>query len=217
MEMATVTEFGMLRKIANRKESILAGTLTGTHNVSNEYIGVADLEDPSYHDIVLEVKIEQTIPSDESSKDFVLFWGFSSQGDIGNNSPDYLQPVEFSLICDLVNASLSNTTRYYQTSIIQPKARYLYLWYDCDKLNVQLNVSNVNGTFQTDETVTGGTSNAQGTIVSVSADYLIVNVTSGTFQAGETITGGTSGATATIDSINEGVNVSIWILSLIHI
>jgi hypothetical protein len=56
------------------------------------------------------------------------------------------------------------------------------------------------GEFVANETVTGGTSGAVGTIVNVqtSVNKIYYHSTSGTFQAGETITGGTSGATATI-------------------
>ncbi len=59
----------------------------------------------------------------------------------------------------------------------------------------------VTGTFELNETITGGTSGATATIVATvltSIDYLPI---SGTFVSGETITGGTSGATAITTSI----------------
>ena len=56
------------------------------------------------------------------------------------------------------------------------------------------------GHFTVGETVTGGTSNATGTVTKwlVNNRQLVVNVGSGTFQDGEVITGGTSGTTRTI-------------------
>jgi hypothetical protein len=56
------------------------------------------------------------------------------------------------------------------------------------------------GEFLTNETITGTSSGAVGTITNVqtSVHKLYYKITSGTFTAGETITGGTSGATATI-------------------
>ena len=56
------------------------------------------------------------------------------------------------------------------------------------------------GEFLTNETITGASSGAVGTITNVqtSVHKLYYKITSGTFTAGETITGGTSGATATI-------------------
>jgi hypothetical protein len=60
-----------------------------------------------------------------------------------------------------------------------------------------------NGPFQHGETITGGTSGAQGRVVINTADgssnIYFVSI-SGTFESGETITGGTSGATATTSS-----------------
>ena len=81
-------------------------------------------------------------------------------------------------------------------------------------MHIELDISNVSGTFQTDETVTGGTSGATGTIVTVATDYLVIDVSSGTFQVGETITGGTSGATATVDSIVGGITVDVTLNKL---
>jgi len=67
--------------------------------------------------------------------------------------------------------------------------------------NVQLTISNISGTFQVGETVTGGTSGTAGVLIEVGANTLGVYVQVGTFQVNETVTGDTSGATATIDSI----------------
>jgi hypothetical protein len=56
------------------------------------------------------------------------------------------------------------------------------------------------GEFTVNETITGASSGAVGTITNVQtgANKLYYKITSGTFTAGETITGSTSGATATI-------------------
>lgn len=52
------------------------------------------------------------------------------------------------------------------------------------------------GTFQVGETVTGSTSTATGTVVSLATGALVITSLTGTFATGETITGGTSAATA---------------------
>lgn len=57
------------------------------------------------------------------------------------------------------------------------------------------------GPFVVDETITGGTSSATGTIDAVGVDYVDYTPVTGTFQASETITGGTSSATATTSSV----------------
>jgi len=210
-----------LQKIANEKASEAIGSqqtdvggIAG--GVFDQYLGMVDLQDASYHDISLEVRIQQLVPSDESAKDFTLFWAFCSESlsNPSSDAPTQLQPSEFSLICDLVDASGGDTTRYYQTSVLQPKARYLYVWYDCDEVHIELDISNVSGTFQAGEEITGGTSGATGIIATVAANYLVVDVSSGTFQEGETITGGTSSATATIDSIIGGITVDVTLNKL---
>jgi len=126
-----------LNRVAINKQRIQIGTTqTNVNNVSDQYLGMVDLEDSAFHDIVLEVKIVQASGSDESANDFTLYWAFCTE-QISNpsaNAPVQLQPVEYSLVCDLVDATAGATTRYYQSSVIQPKARYLYVWYDCDSL-----------------------------------------------------------------------------------
>jgi hypothetical protein len=60
------------------------------------------------------------------------------------------------------------------------------------------------GPFQHGETVTGGTSNANGRVINkttTGTHNLYAVVLSGTFQSGEVLTGGTSGATATTSSV----------------
>lgn len=64
----------------------------------------------------------------------------------------------------------------------------------------KLAVGAITGTFVHGETVTGGTSNATGRVISRwtgSDGQVVVEVLTGTFQSAETLTGGTSGATAT--------------------
>jgi hypothetical protein len=68
--------------------------------------------------------------------------------------------------------------------------------------DVNLTVVNVSGTFEEDETITGGTSGATAKVVSwdsVNGIASVINVV-GTFVDAETITGGTSAATADIDT-----------------
>ena len=75
------------------------------------------------------------------------------------------------------------------------------------KATKELTLSGVSGTFQQDETITGGTSGAVGRIVSVSGTtirYIQLatdNPTGHVFQSSENITGGTSSATATVSAL----------------
>jgi len=69
-------------------------------------------------------------------------------------------------------------------------------------INTQtLTLTSVSGSFTLNETVTGGTSSAQATVIKVNASSLVVRVTSvAAFSISETITGGTSGETATVSA-----------------
>jgi len=191
-----------VRVAVNDKLVVTIASVSKVNGSSDQYLGMYDLSAAKFHDIVLEVKIQQPVTADDSAKDFKLFWAFCSE-ELTNpaQAPTVLQPAEYSLTCDLVDASGGATTRFYQTPILQPKAPYIYCWYDCDYVHEQLNYSNLNGAFQVGETVTGGTSGATGTIESDTGSSMIIQLNSGQFQVGETITGGTSGATATVDEI----------------
>jgi len=68
------------------------------------------------------------------------------------------------------------------------------------KTFLQVVISAVSGAFTIGETVTGGTSSATGTVVSVTATIMVVELLTGNFEFGETITGGTSSETATANS-----------------
>ncbi len=64
-----------------------------------------------------------------------------------------------------------------------------------------INYSGLVGTFQLNETITGGTSGATAIVIADDgSSQLRITAIAGSFTIGETITGGTSGATATIDS-----------------
>lgn len=106
---------------------------TSVDNVSNTHLAEVDLTSGEYYNFTLEVNIVQAA-GDESANDFTLFWGFSSAS-VTTNAPTQLATSEFSLVCDLTTGG---TTRYYLTPIIQPRARYLNVWYDCDNLTVPL-------------------------------------------------------------------------------
>jgi len=58
--------------------------------------------------------------------------------------------------------------------------------------------NNLTGSFQLGETVTGGTSNENGTITYILGDVITLSSITGDFQVGETITGDQSGATAEV-------------------
>lgn len=126
----------LFSRINDPKAGLAVGTQqTSVDNVSDQYLAYVDLEDASYHDISLQVKVVQAAGSDESANDFTLYWAFCSDELVTpSDAPTVLSTSEFSLTCPLVDATAGATTRYYQSGIIVPKARYLYVWYDCDDL-----------------------------------------------------------------------------------
>jgi len=67
----------------------------------------------------------------------------------------------------------------------------------------------VTGTFTKNETVTGGTSSATGTVLKVNLGSIVVRGLTGTFASGETITGGSSSASGTsaVVSTNTGSGI----------
>ena len=70
---------------------------------------------------------------------------------------------------------------------------------------VTIGLTNISDTFTKNETVTGGTSSAEGTVIEVNLNNIVVRVTSGTFQNAEEITGGGSSATADVASLTTNV------------
>jgi hypothetical protein len=64
-----------------------------------------------------------------------------------------------------------------------------------------LTLTSISGTFTVNETVTGGTSAATGTVLKVNLNNIVIRGLTGTFSSSETITGGSSSATATTTSV----------------
>jgi len=64
-----------------------------------------------------------------------------------------------------------------------------------------LTLTSISGTFTVNETVTGTTSAATGTVLKVNLNNIIIRGLTGTFSSSETITGGSSSATATTTSV----------------
>lgn len=70
--------------------------------------------------------------------------------------------------------------------------------------STRITLTDVSGTFQKNETVTGQTSNANGIIREVGTNYLVILVRSDIpFSVKESLLGSTSGATATVSTIND--------------
>jgi hypothetical protein len=72
-----------------------------------------------------------------------------------------------------------------------------------------LTLTSISGTFTVNETITGATSAATGTVLKVNLNNIVIRGLTGTFSSSEGITGGTSAATATTTSvtINEGSGI----------
>lgn len=72
-----------------------------------------------------------------------------------------------------------------------------------------LTLTSITGTFTVNETVTGATSTATGTVIKVNLGSIVIRPLTGTFSSSESITGGSSTATATTTnvSINTGSGI----------
>lgn len=72
-----------------------------------------------------------------------------------------------------------------------------------------LTLTSISGTFTVNETITGATSAATGTVLKVNLNNIVIRGLTGTFSSSEGITGGSSSATATTTNvtINEGSGI----------
>ena len=74
-----------------------------------------------------------------------------------------------------------------------------------------LTLTNVSGTFEGDDTITGSTSGESSEVSSITTSTrIVVQIPSGSYTVGETITGSISGATAVISAIGADTTVS-WL------
>jgi hypothetical protein len=114
--------------------------------------------------------------------------------------------VCFQLSQEVPGSFESNIIAVVENVIQEPVSAYTIV----DTVTVAL--TSISGTFTKNETITGGTSAATGTVIQVNASSIVIKVASGTFQAAESITGGSSSATATISTlttnIGRGLNFS---------
>ena len=122
------------------------------------------------------------------------------------------------------NSATTGVPKYYATYdinnfIIAPtpnanfvsEIHYYYRPVSLTASKVNLTVSNVTGTFQANETITGGTSGEITTISTItSATVFVITLPTGAFTVGETVTGGTSGATGVVVSISADTTLS-WL------
>jgi len=122
------------------------------------------------------------------------------------------------------NPATTGTPKYYalydyQNFILSPtpnaafdtELHYYYRPVSLTANKVNLTVNNVTGTFQANETITGGTSGESTTINTItSATVFVITVPTGEFTVGETITGGTSGATGIVVSTSADITTT-WI------
>lgn len=72
--------------------------------------------------------------------------------------------------------------------------------------NARVYANNATATFSQGETITGGTSGSQATVLTGGWNYLELDSPTGAFTTGETITGSSSGATATVTGYTPAYN-----------
>jgi|TARA_X000001382_G_scaffold95319_1_gene69779 hypothetical protein len=132
-----------------------------------------------------------------------------------NSSKEFLLQKDVNYLQESYpDSSVTGVPKYYavydyQNFILAPtpnaafssELHYYYRPASLTESKFELTVSSVSGTFQANETITGGTSGATTTISSItSATVLDIIIPSTDFTVGETITGSTSGATGTVVS-----------------
>lgn len=103
----------------------------------------------------------------------------------------------FALSQQVAGSYESNVTVVLNNVLQQPVEAYTII-------NTKtLTLTSITGTFTLNETVTGGTSSAEGTVIKVEPTYIIVRmVSSASFSTSETVTGGSSTATATVSAVD---------------
>ena len=103
------------------------------------------------------------------------------------------------IIAPTPNANFSTEIHYYYRPVSLADSKFT------------LTVSDVSGTFVSNETITGGTSAESTTINSItSATEFVIIIPTGTLTVGETVTGGTSGATGTVVSTSADTTLT-WV------
>lgn len=107
--------------------------------------------------------------------------------------------VCFQLSQEVPGSFESNIIAIVENVIQEPVSAYTII------NTVTLSLTNISGTFTVNETVTGGTSSAEGTVIQANLSNVVVRVTSGIFQNSEEITGGDSGATADTSAVDTNV------------
>jgi hypothetical protein len=103
------------------------------------------------------------------------------------------------IIAPTPNANFSTEIHYYYRPVSLADSKFT------------LTVSDVSGTFVSNETITGGTSAESTTINSItSATEFVIIIPTGTLTVGETVTGGTSGATGIVVSTSADTTLT-WV------
>jgi len=141
-----------------------------------------------------------------SSKEFLLQKDVNFVQEYNPNSATTGVPKYYAMY-DINNFIIAPTPNANFVSEIH----YYYRPVSLTASKVNLTVSNVTGTFQANETITGGTSGEITTISTItSATVFVITLPTGAFTVGETVTGGTSGATGVVVSISADTTLS-WL------
>lgn len=123
---------------------------------------------------------------------------------------EYLCPIDWKNIINIQDLRNGKELEFVQLREIREESPSPYpndsdptKWSYLETRDVtRIDIDTATGTFQVDEIVDGGTSNAYGIIKKVASSYLYIQILYGTFTDGETLTGATSGATVTVNEPN---------------
>lgn len=170
--------------------------------------------------------IELSLISETGANDARIFWDPTAEGGAGSefsqsvdtvlflgtqvtvNTSGFSGGTKIPLFEVVVNSGGSIVGVYDARDMLYRLAKgfphdqdYQYPWSDGrEDSRLTLTLSTVSGTFEADETITGGTSGTTAIVVSVGVGSLVVKFRSQSqFTIGEQITGSASGATANID------------------
>jgi hypothetical protein len=198
------------------------GTGLASGTVVNQYYHAIDNTTKAVKNLNTTSPAQATVTVATNGQSVTIFTGDSTQ----NATYDFIITMNVDTKQERVKSLVKNSikilatpsgTALTYTSLTKADINSINAIYDSGDLNTAavppiLTVSNASGTFIAGETITGGTSEATGTVIdhSVATEIKFV-VTSGTFEGTETITGQNNGGvihTATMVSLAAGDTVA---------
>ena len=127
---------GIITKFSEVIDTITSNLDNVTDQPVTEDNGL-DISNPKIFNMILEARIKTnaaTAPG--ATKKLILYYAFCSKELSMTEAIEQLDNVKHTLVCYLINTA--DKTRYYNTGIIFPEGKILYIWYDVDNVDAAL-------------------------------------------------------------------------------